>query len=195
MNLLFLMTFLLKTTRKTQSGWSANHLMSSAWNIFHNVKFNDFNDSYRLCDISVGWAFRTMSYVLSHAWSSSNRWENNKHRSTGCGAKMGTRLLNPLPWDISMKGRCTNRLIPDTKLWSTRKHGELDYCLKRLLTVRVCFRAYLHWFRRPLLPEACILLLLTFHWWTGCLTDSSSPADARRPSSSKCSLRWRRVTR
>lgn len=55
-------------------------------------------------------------------------------------------------WEMSTKGRWTNRLIPNLDVWLNRPGGEVNFWLTQLLTGHGCFRAYLFRFRRETTP-------------------------------------------
>lgn len=62
-------------------------------------------------------------------------------------AETATRRRWQRLWDLSSKGRWTHRLIPDIAAWTSRQHGEVDFCLTQFLSGHGAFRAYLHRFR------------------------------------------------
>ena len=51
-------------------------------------------------------------------------------------------------WDAYPKCRWTHRLIRDVKVWTTRKHGRLDYWVTQALSGRGSFGAYLFKYKR-----------------------------------------------
>lgn len=51
-------------------------------------------------------------------------------------------------WERSENGRWTFKLIPDVRIWLSRKYTELDYYLTQALSGHGCFRKYLYRFKR-----------------------------------------------
>ncbi|XP_026464654.1 uncharacterized protein LOC113367242 [Ctenocephalides felis] len=50
-------------------------------------------------------------------------------------------------WDVAVKGRWMHRLIPNIKVWLSRKHGKANHYTTQMLSRHGCLRAYLHRFK------------------------------------------------
>jgi len=112
--------------------------------------------AYRTCALRVLSAFRTVSddaaLVLAGMVPLDLLAEETRCNGDPASKRNVTMTRWQERWRAATNGSWTKRIVPDIRLWVSRKYGQTDFYLTQLLTGHGCFKSYLYRFNHETNP-------------------------------------------